>query len=166
MESGESTQAKQTPVRIRTMRLGDLPEVAALEKRCFNDPWSLALFRAEVEDRDANFPRLAILDDELAGYSIAWFAADEVHLGNIAVSPEHRGHGIARALLEDLLEEAKLRGSSYVVLEVRESNESAIRLYRRYGFKEVAIRRGYYEDTRENALIMMLHLTGEDDENE
>ncbi|MCA9728031.1 MAG: ribosomal protein S18-alanine N-acetyltransferase [Candidatus Eisenbacteria bacterium] len=137
------------------METSDLVEVAALEARCFADPWSKALFLAELEEREQNYPRVAVQGTRILGYLISWFVADEVHLGNIAVDPEQRSRGIARMLLEDLIHQAELRGSSYIVLEVRVGNESAIRLYRSYGFEDMALRRGYYQDNGEDALIMI-----------
>jgi ribosomal-protein-alanine N-acetyltransferase len=155
MAAEKSSQKRSADVRIVTMTSSDLTWVAKVERESFADPWSRALFESELEEREQNYPRIALHRGERAGYMISWFVADEVHLGNIAVAPEWRGHGIADALLDDLIREGKLRDSSYIVLEVRESNEAAIRLYQRYGFDVMAVRRGYYQNNGEDALIMI-----------
>ena len=140
----------------------DLDEVSQLERRCFSDPWPKELFFREAEDRPDNFSRV-LRDGEgpLLAYSIAWIVADEAHLGDIAVAPEQRGKGLAKLLLRELISEARVRGAVHIVLEVRASNENAIHLYEKHGFENVAIRRGYYEDDQEDALVMMLRLQPE-----
>lgn len=155
MAAEKSSRKRSADVRIVPMTSCDLAWVAKVEQESFADPWSRALFESELEEREQNWPRIALCRDERAGYMISWFVADEVHLGNIAVAPEWRGHGIADALLDDLIREGKLRDASYIVLEVRESNEPAIRLYERYGFDVMAVRRGYYQNNGEDALIMI-----------
>lgn len=140
----------------------DLDDVAELEARCFSDPWPRELFLREAEDRPDNFCRVVRnLEGELLAYSIAWVIADEAHLGDIAVAPEQRGKGLGKLLLQELIDEAKIRGAVHIVLEVRASNESAIALYESYGFVKVAIRKGYYQDDAEDALVMMLLLQTE-----
>ena len=155
MAAEKSSPKRSADVRIVPMTSTDLAWVAKVERESFDDPWSRSLFESELEDREQNYPRIALHHGERAGYMISWFVADEVHLGNIAVAPEWRGHGIANALLDDLIREGKVRGSSYIVLEVRESNDAAIRLYERYGFDVMAVRRGYYQNNGEDALIMI-----------
>lgn len=159
MAAEKSRADRWADVRIRSMTVEDLAWVADLEAESFDDPWSEALFASELQEREQNYPRIALHRDERAGYLISWFVADEVHLGNIAVAPRMRGRGIADALLDDLIREGKLRGSSYIVLEVRTGNRAAIRLYERYGFEMMAVRRGYYQNNGEDALIMIRMLT-------
>lgn len=138
------------------MTEADLDEVLALERVCFPDPWSEESFRHELDGvRDGVYPRVARLQGRLAAYLIAWFVLDEAHLANIATNPEFRRRGVAQALLDDLLLEARRREAKLIVLEVRVSNEAAIRLYRQYGFREVAIRRNYYARQKEDALVMI-----------
>lgn len=138
------------------MELMDVPAVHALECICFPDPWSEQSFLEEARHSgDGGYSRILLEGSELLAYSIAWFVLDEVHLANIAVAPENRRAGAARLLLDDLFREATLRGSRMAVLEVRVSNEPAIRLYRKYGFKEVAIRKNYYARQQEDALVMI-----------
>ena len=147
---------------ILPLRPDDLDEIAELERRCFSDPWPKETFFREADDRPENFCR--VLRDEkgrLLAYSIAWIVADEAHLGDIAVAPEERGRGLAKVLLRELISEAQARGAVHIVLEVRASNEGAIGLYEKLGFEKIAIRRGYYEDDQEDALVMMLRLAHE-----
>jgi len=142
---------------IERMRLSDVEAVIAIERIVFTDPWTKTAFEEEVRRRDTMaFPMVARRRGEVVGYLIAWFVHDEVHLANIAVQRSDQGRGIAQRLLDRLLAEGEMRHSAYVTLEVRWSNECAIRLYKRNGFREVAIRRGYYRDG-EDAMVMMRH---------
>jgi ribosomal-protein-alanine N-acetyltransferase len=99
---------------------------------------------------------------EVLAYSIAWFAADEANLANLAVAPAHRRRGCGRALLDDLLAEARRRGAVSVWLEVRAGNAAAQRLYLDHGFRVVAVRKAYYRKEGEDALVMMKDLTAGD----
>ena len=148
--------APESPIEIRPLAEADLPEVARLERACFSDPWSLASFREEIRHRDeGGFSRVLRADGRLGAYMVAWFVADEAHLANLAVAPESRRRGFGAALLEDLLREAAVRGSRVVWLEVRVGNLGAIRLYEKYRFQAVAVRKNYYIRDREDALVMM-----------
>jgi ribosomal-protein-alanine N-acetyltransferase len=141
---------------IGAMKESDLLTVVRLERICFSDPWSLRAFRDEIHpDKEGGFSRVLRVEGELVGYSIAWFVADEAHLANLAVAPEHRGRGLASALLRDLLHEARRRESRVVWLEVRVSNAQAIRLYERFHFRPVAVRKNYYAREHEDALVML-----------
>jgi [ribosomal protein S18]-alanine N-acetyltransferase len=130
-----------------------LDEVLAIENRVFPDPWSRQSFTAELEKSPRPFARVARLRGAVVGYLFAWFVLDEVHLGNLAVHPDHRRQGIGRALLAELVTRSRRRGSSFITLEVRARNAAAIALYSQYGFRAVAVRKGYYAG-RENAVIM------------
>ncbi len=136
----------------------DLPEVARLEQVCFRDPWSLASFEAELGADQVSWCRTLRLGPALAGYMIAWFVEDEAHLANIAVAPWARRRRYAQAMLDRLFEEAYLRGSRMIVLEVRSSNGGAIALYERNGFVPGGIRRNYYTHPREDAIVMVRSL--------
>ena len=148
-----SPPARLAPVR---MRLTDVPDVSALEQRVFTDPWSVDSFVAEVERRaDIGFSVVLRGDrDELVGYAVAWFIVDEIHIGNIAVHPERQGEGFGTFLMEHVLSEGRRRGMAFATLEVRPSNEAALALYRAFGFRKVAVRKNYYRDDREDALVL------------
>jgi tRNA threonylcarbamoyladenosine biosynthesis protein TsaB len=141
------------PVTLRPMSEDDLPPIAAVEREVFSDPWPEAFFLSEIS-QPLVYARVAELDHRLAGYSVAWLGEGTGHLGNLAVVPGRRRRGIARRLLEDLLERARAAGCEALALEVRVSNYPAQGLYRAHGFRLAGLRRGYYRDTGEDALVM------------
>jgi len=94
-------------------------------------------------------------DGCVIGYGIAWIVADEIHIGNIAVRRDHRRRNIGAMLLDSLLETGRRRGCSLATLEVRRSNLAALELYVKFGFSSIAVRKGYYSDTREDAIVML-----------
>jgi ribosomal-protein-alanine N-acetyltransferase len=141
------------PVTLRPIEARDLPRIAEVECEVFSDPWPEAFFRSELAQPGVH-ARVAELGGELAGYSMAWLGAGTGHLGNLAVVPGRRRRGIARRLLEDLLVRALAEGADPLTLEVRVSNFAAQGLYRAHGFRLAGLRRRYYRDTGEDALIM------------
>ena len=134
---------------------GDLPAIAELETAAFSDPWSLASFESVL---DAPVAFVAVARDNasgcLLGYVVAWFAAGEGEIGNLAVREPTRRRGIWAALLDAALAEAAVRGTEHMYLEVRESNEAAKRLYASRGFEEVGRRRRYYRRPVEDAVVL------------
>jgi [ribosomal protein S18]-alanine N-acetyltransferase len=141
---------------IRALGYADLPQVIAIERRAFPTPWSLAMFVLELS-KSSSICLAAVAAGEprsgkLWGYLICSRYADVWHLMNLAVDPPLRRRGIATALLEELLERAGPEES--YTLEVRPSNESAIKLYERFGFRRAGMRPRYYQDTGEDALVM------------
>ncbi|HVU78591.1 MAG TPA: ribosomal protein S18-alanine N-acetyltransferase [Gaiellaceae bacterium] len=140
-------------VEIRMLELHDLDAIEAIEQRAYATPWSRSMFASELA-KPTSICLGAFEGPRLAGYVINSRYVDAWHVMNVAVDPEHHGRGVATALLERLFEltvDDERRGYT---LEVRVSNEGAIRLYRRLGFEPRGIRRGYYTDNREDALIM------------
>ncbi|MDO8738066.1 MAG: ribosomal protein S18-alanine N-acetyltransferase [Candidatus Deferrimicrobium sp.] len=141
-------------MRIREMGPSDLDGVMAIEEVSFPTPWSPGMF---LEDFPRDFSDTLVAagtDDEVLGYAVCWTLAGESHLLNIAVHPERRGQGIGRALLSECIRRAARAGASLIFLEVRAGNEAAQRLYRSMGFVFRGIRKGYYTDTREDAVIL------------
>ncbi|HWD84609.1 MAG TPA: ribosomal protein S18-alanine N-acetyltransferase [Solirubrobacteraceae bacterium] len=136
---------------IRTLTYPDLPKVMAIERRSFPTAWSLSMFVLELS-KPSSICLAATQGNELVGYLICARYAEAYHLMNVAVDPERRRQGIAKALIDELLERAGADAS--VTLEVRVSNVSAIALYESYGFRSVGTRRRYYADTGEDAIIM------------
>lgn len=145
-------------LRIRRMTPGDVDEVWRIEQDLFTLPWSKTSFLFEAGDNRNAISIVGLEDGRIAGYAIGWFVSDEFHIGNMAVAREKQGRGAGRQLLEYMLKEALERGTSIATLEVRVSNVKAIGLYRRYGFKGVAIRKRYYGDNGEDALVMFAEL--------
>ena len=148
---------------IRRATSVDVPEVAAIERATFADPWAESFFGQLVEDPrawfacargevDAQFERPS--RPPLLGYVVAVFAADEGEIANLAVAAGARGHGVGSSLLEAALERARAKGASAIYLEVRESNAQARRLYGAKGFVPVGRRRAYYRNPIEDALIL------------
>ena len=142
---------------VRAMRLADLDEVMVIERRSFSAPWEESTFRGLMRRPSAAL-LVAETDDELTGYSVMWFAADEGELGDIAVVPERRGEGIGRRLLRESISVAASRGTRSLYLEVRESNDVARRLYENVGFSVVGVRKQYYTEPVEDAIVMRLNL--------
>jgi ribosomal-protein-alanine N-acetyltransferase len=137
------------------MTIEDVPDVTEIENTVFADPWTPESFLAEIERKpDVGFPVVVHDRGGVCAYAVVWFIVDELHIGNIAVRPDAQGRGIGRALLTALLGEARRRGMVKATLEVRPSNSRARALYEGYGFRPVAIRRAYYRDNREDALVM------------
>ncbi len=141
-------------LNIREMTAEDVDAVHEIELASFSVPWSKSLF-LEVLAADAN-DKLYVAESGgiIAGYIDLWCVLDEATVANIAVSEEFRRQGIAAALMEYTLEAAKNSGMMSVTLEVRASNEPAIKLYEQFGFKSAGIRPNYYEKPKEDAIIM------------
>jgi [ribosomal protein S18]-alanine N-acetyltransferase len=141
-----------TDLHIRPLTYADMPEVIAIERRAFPTPWSLAMFVLELS-KPSGICLAAVIGERLVGYLVCSRYDTVWHLMNIAVDDRLRRQGIATTLLERLFEQAD-RPSAQYTLEVRTSNDDAIRLYERFGFRTAGRRRAYYHDNREDALIM------------
>lgn len=140
-------------MRIAHMTSEHVPQVAALEKVCFSDPWSEKSVASELENSLSCW--LVALDGEtVAGYVGSQTVMDETDMMNIAVHPAFRRQGVARALILALIGELKKRGSRCLTLEVRASNDPARALYESLGFAHVGTRRNYYQNPKEDALIL------------
>jgi len=161
--------ATRLDVETRAAEPADIAAVLEIERRSFSDPWSPAAFRSAMTAPHVYFlvatgapaagdPRAVV------GYLVAWFAADEGEIANIAVAPSARQLGVGRQLLDDALQAARARRVTSVYLEVRESNRAARTLYVSRGFAPVGVRRGYYQHPPEDALVMRAVLGGELDE--
>jgi len=149
------------PIRISTMRHSDIEAVARLERVCQPLPWSANAYTTELNNPNAYYAAAKTSDGDLAGYGGIWVIMDEMHVTNLGTKPELRGRKIAERLLIVLIKEGIARGATRATLEVRESNIAAQRLYKKYGFLDVAMRKQYYSDNRENAYIMWAEdLTG------
>jgi ribosomal-protein-alanine N-acetyltransferase len=133
----------------------DLDAVAALEAATFSNPWTRAMLQRELEPPTA--ARVYVLrlpSCDLAAFCSCWVIADELHVNTIAVRDEHRRQGLGRALMEYVLQDAAASGAIRATLEVRRSNLAAQRLYASLGFSTRGVRRQYYTDPAEDALIL------------
>jgi ribosomal-protein-alanine N-acetyltransferase len=149
------------PLEIRRMNEHDIDEVWQIELDLFTMPWSRPSFLYEVSDSRNSYPVVGVDSGSVVGYAIAWFVAEELHIGNIAVAKARQGRGMGKRLLEHLLEEASRRDVEYATLEVRVSNVKAIMLYRSHGFRTVALRKRYYGDNGEDAMVMFAEVRPE-----
>ena len=148
-------------IQLRRMLEGDLPEVEALDKACFSDPWPKGAFTQELHSVNHNLCLVA--EDTLkpegqrvVAVAVFWLIVDELHLGTIGVLPEYRKQKIGLAMLMDgLLLGCQMRALTSL-LEVRAGNAEAVRLYKNLGFQVVGRRIAYYQDNQEDALLLTL----------
>ena len=140
------------PLEIRRLSYADLPQVIAIERRAFPTPWSLAMFVLELS-KPSGICLAARRDGRMCGYVVCSRYDTVWHIMNVAVDPDVRRTGVATTLLESLLERVGDKRARYT-LEVRQSNAAAIELYQRFGFRTAGLRRRYYQDNGEDALIM------------
>ena len=152
-EIADSLEAGQA-VRIRPLVYSDLPAVIGIERRSFATPWSLAMFVLELSKPSGICLAALNSEDELIGYLVCSRYDSVWHLMNVAIDPARRRERLATELIERLFEEAG--ADARFTLEVRVSNTSAIAMYERFGFKSAGLRRRYYHDNGEDALIMWL----------
>lgn len=139
---------------IRPMKVEDIDEVLNIEKLCFSTPWSREAFKAEVEGNHCARYVVAELDGRVIGYGGMWIILDEAHITNLAVHPDYRGRGVGEALMKGLINTASRLKVDGMTLEVRVSNHIAQNLYKKLGFVSVGVRKAYYSDNGEDALIM------------
>jgi ribosomal-protein-alanine N-acetyltransferase len=142
-----------------------LDGVMAIEEISFPTPWSRTLFAEEI---GRGFSDAIVIVEEpegtVVGYAICWTVGEESHLLNIAVRPDVRKRGAGRSLLKECLRRGALAGGRRIILEVRPSNDPAIRMYVQEGFRFVGIRKGYYTDTGEDAVVLSREIGEEDAE--
>jgi ribosomal-protein-alanine N-acetyltransferase len=142
---------------IEELKPHDLDEIIAIEQVSFPTPWPRQVFEMELNS-SRSCKRVSKINGAVVGYIIAWKIYDEVHILNLAVHPEHRRKGIGRGLLIDCLRYFSKKGIKSAILEVRVRNQDAITLYEKIGFRPIGLRRKYYSDTGEDALVMKLDM--------
>ena len=147
-------------LNIRRMEIKDYGEVCKLEKEIFPCPWSKSeIWKILSEDKFA-LSLVAEIQNEIVGYSFIWVVCDEVHIGNFAIKEEYREKKIGTRLLQYIIDEASKLGGMFFYLEVRKSNSPAINLYKKFGFVPLSIRKKYYADNDEDAIVMCKYLNG------
>lgn len=144
-------------VLIRQMMEEDLSEVCAIEQNSFSDPWCEEDFRSSLQEANNGY-LVAVINGIIVGYCGYWGIVDEGYIYNVAVKKEFRKHKIGYQMLKTLLFDSLDRGITSFTLEVRASNEAAIRLYESLGFERAGIRRDFYSKPNEDAVIMWLKL--------
>jgi len=152
---------ERAEVYIRPMQLADIPAVLDIERRSFPTPWSENAFRTELTRNDMAHYIVVCSGAAIIGYAGMWLVLNEAHITNIAIAPSYRGRGVGSRLLMALMERARRAGINEMTLEVRVSNQAAQILYGRYGFLPKGLRRGYYTDTNEDAIVMWCRDIGE-----
>ena len=138
---------------IVSMTSAHVAQIAELEKRCFNDPWSENSIASELNNRLSCW-LVALEGDVVIGYVGSQTVLGETDMMNIAVHPDYRNQGVAKNLIQTLMDTLSGQGSHSLMLEVRQSNEPARNLYASLGFETVGIRKNYYRNPKENALIL------------
>jgi [ribosomal protein S18]-alanine N-acetyltransferase len=132
-----------------------IDEVLAVEEASFSNPWTRAMYLAELDNRGVSFCRLArAADGNVVGFCSFWLVLDELHINNLAVVPDMRRGGVATQLLSHVLKEGAVAGARRATLEVRRSNEAARLLYERFGFEVASVRQNYYSKPEEDALVL------------
>ena len=145
-------------VVYRVMTVDDIPMVQLVESKCFTTPWSRNIFVSEVTRNDNAIYFVALVGERIVGYAGIWIILDEGHITNIAVDPAFQRQGIGEGLIDELTKAAVRRGVIAMTLEVRVSNTGAQALYTKLGFVPNGIRKEYYQDDNEDALIMWREL--------
>jgi ribosomal-protein-alanine N-acetyltransferase len=151
-------QGAEENLIFRSMTLDDIETIVAIERESFASPWSEEAFRNEMLNN--MFAKYMVMEQEglIIGYGGMWLIVDEAHVTNIAVRASHRGQGLGKRLLQELMRTAHWLGALRMTLEVRVTNETAKSLYQRMGFYPSGIRPAYYSDNMEDALIMWADL--------
>jgi ribosomal-protein-alanine N-acetyltransferase len=143
---------------LRPMVAADLDAVLRIE-RAFAAPWTREMFAQELAQPAGSAQLVAAWQGQVVGYILWWCVADEIHIVNLAVHDRFRRRGVGRRLLEAAFERARDRGMALATLEVRFHNTAAIALYESLGFQKIAIRKAYYADNGEDALVMLKGLS-------
>jgi ribosomal-protein-alanine N-acetyltransferase len=145
-------------MKILPMVIEDLDGVMEIETNSFPTPWSRHAFVQELKSNRFAHYLVAKHNDRIVAYGGMWFILNEVHITNIAVHPDYRKKGVGTLLLREMISYASSRGMESFTLEVRVSNTDALRLYKKMGFMEAGVRKRYYSDNNEDAIIMWLRI--------
>lgn len=142
---------------IRQANVNDVEDIYEIEKLCFPDPWSRDALIYELESNPRAFYIVADLENQVVGYAGLWWIGDEGHITNVAVRPGFRNRKIGEGIVNVMIDFTTKEGMKHHTLEVRRSNEPAIKLYEKFGFQVEGVRKEYYLNNHEDALIMWRH---------
>jgi len=161
-EAGTSQELKagegaERVLEIVPMRRSHLKAVIGIERRIFPSPWSLGLYMSEITQPATRAYYVACVGPDVVGYAGMMVVVGEAHVTNIGVAPEWQRHGVARRLLLQLAREARQRSGQHLTLEVRVSNVGAQALYHEFGFVPAGVRKNYYSEVHEDAIVMWAH---------
>jgi ribosomal-protein-alanine N-acetyltransferase len=157
MEQPFLQQSDAAP-EFRQMRYEDIPHVCEIEQEAFTTPWTSGAFHNELSTNQFAHYMIMEIDGKVVGYGGMWLIMDEAHVTNIAVRDTFRGQKLGKRLLQELMRTAAFLGAMRMTLEVRASNHIAQSLYDKLGFTSAGVRKGYYTDNREDAIIMWADL--------
>lgn len=154
---GKKGEGLQSP-EIRLGRPEDLEAVASIEVQSFTNPWHPDTFRSILHQQHSTILVAADAREGVIGYAVVWWVLDQAELGNLAVRGDFQGRGIGSILLDHASAFVREKGAASLFLEVRVSNGKARRLYERHGFSQISVRKGYYKNPPEDALILVRSL--------
>nr|WP_229758000.1 ribosomal protein S18-alanine N-acetyltransferase [Paenibacillus marchantiophytorum] len=143
---------------FRSMNAADIPYICEIEEEAFTTPWTKGAFENELTNNQFAHYMIMDIEGEVAGYGGMWLIMEEAHVTNIAVRNTYRGRKLGERLIRELMKTAAFLGAIRMTLEVRASNDVAQNLYEKVGFRSVGVRKGYYTDNREDAVIMWVDL--------
>jgi [ribosomal protein S18]-alanine N-acetyltransferase len=143
---------------FRYMKEEDIDQILEVEHASFTTPWSREAFYNELHNNKFAVYIVLEEDNKVVGYCGAWIVIDEAHVTNVAILPGYRGRKLGEALLKEMMSVATEMGAKSMTLEVRVTNQVALSLYRKLGFQDGGIRKNYYSDNQEDALVMWVNL--------
>ena len=146
--------SKEATLIVRWMKTGDVSEVNNIEQETFRSPWTSESFLYRLNERDYNVSLVGLVERNLLAYAVSYIVYDGLHFSNLAVRMNYRRRRIGEILLSISMQLGKEMNCRWVHLEVRRNNKSAIQLYQKFGFKIVAVRKDYYKEENEDALLM------------
>lgn len=145
-------------IKFRLMEVKDVDQVVKIEENSFTTPWSSEAFQNELTNNQFSTYIVMEEGENIIGYCGTWIVIDEAHVTNIALLPDYRGKGLGELLLRNVMDVLRKLGATSMTLEVRVSNHIAQSLYQKLGFKPGGIRKNYYSDNNEDALVMWVNL--------
>jgi ribosomal-protein-alanine N-acetyltransferase len=154
MELDPAPAGRPERMAIVRMSTNDIPDVTRIERTSFSTVWPSEAFYNELNTNKLAHYFVGRIDGRIVAYGGIWVILEDSHVTTVAVDPALRGRGLGEAMMLQLIDEGIERGAAWMTLEVRESNVSAQKLYRKYGFTTVTTRKGYYSDDNESALVM------------
>ncbi|WP_409344151.1 ribosomal protein S18-alanine N-acetyltransferase [Paenibacillus sp. MBLB4367] len=159
---GQLDSHLQQLLEFRSMQVDDIETICAIEQEAFTTPWTSTAFYNELTNN--HFARYMVMEyaGEVAGYAGMWIIIDEAHVTNIAVRGKYRGKKLGERLMREVMKTARFFGAVKMTLEVRVSNRVAQNLYEKLGFRASGLRKAYYSDNNEDAIIMWAELPAKD----
>ncbi|MCT4586060.1 MAG: ribosomal protein S18-alanine N-acetyltransferase [Peptostreptococcaceae bacterium] len=143
--------------KIEDFKKEHIKDLVEIENCCFTTPWTKHMFLKEFENNLSHY-KVIIVEGKVVAYAGIWLIVDEGHITNVAVHPKYKGNGFGNIVMQALIDLCKEKNVKSMTLEVRTKNQVAINLYEKYDFKKAGIRKEYYPDTKEDALIMWKEL--------